>query len=169
MKNLLVLYAQYNIATNNKICKILQQMPADELSAERKSYYGSIFGLANHLLAGTWNYLNAVHHLTGGVLCPDIEEIESSGKTVQEIIKYLTASDQLLLKVATEIPSEGLHLKKQKLRIYNGRAIDIQVWQYFLQHITHQVHHQGQMSQIFDELNIEHEFGNIFPLIPDSQ
>ncbi len=34
--------------------------------------------------------------------------------------------------------------------------------------MTHQIHHQGQLSQLFDELGIEHEFGTIFPLVPDS-
>ncbi len=37
-----------------------------------------------------------------------------------------------------------------------------------VRHITHQVHHQGQLSQLLDELRVEHEFGNIFPLLPDS-
>jgi uncharacterized damage-inducible protein DinB len=172
MKELLTLYAKYNYQTNQEIKKIISALDEETLSKDRKTYYGSIQGLVGHIILGSWHYLHAVNMLTGGKYCynlPALEEVNNSLKTSKgESVKYLDVLAGIFMETSESITHEYLYTRKKGVRIYNGRIIDISVWEYFLQHMTHQVHHQGQLSQLLDELQVEHEFGNIFPLFPDS-
>lgn len=172
MKNILTLYAKYNKDTNNKIIRILSGLGADELKSERNSYYKCMNDLFNHLVIGEWHYLNAMSYICG---IPFNTNLHDRDKTLQRIESSFTEAatilqelDECLINFINEITEDDLNIKKNNMKIYNGRVVDISVWQYMTQHITHQIHHQGQLSQILDEMKIEHEFGNIFPYVSDS-
>lgn len=170
MKEIFKMYASYNLMTNKTIIKILSSLSKDILLEDRNFYYNSILELIKHITLGSWHYINAINNISDkkySISIPGINEIKMSFENSDSNwLKYLPELDTVLLDLANNIEAEDFNTKKV-LKIYNGRTVEMTVWNYFLQHITHQIHHQGQMSKIFDELKIEHEFGNIFPLIPD--
>jgi uncharacterized damage-inducible protein DinB len=43
----------------------------------------------------------------------------------------------------------------------SGRTLNLSMGDVVLQIINHTAHHRGQLSQILDELGIEHDFGGI--------
>ena len=149
MKELLMLYAAYNQQTNSQIISLLSEMSEEELNKERNTYFKSIKGLFEHLILGSWNYLNAVKNLTQGKYCKSLPGLPRENKkfilNIPELFEYLKGLDELLLEAARSINNEDLNILKENLTIYNGRKIDIYVREYFLQYITHQVHHQGQL------------------------
>jgi uncharacterized damage-inducible protein DinB len=73
-----------------------------------------------------------------------------------------------LVEVMNILNENDFQIERKNNRIYNGRVIDIKIWEYMSQHIIHQTHHRGQLSQVLDELKIENDFGNMFPYIKDS-
>jgi uncharacterized damage-inducible protein DinB len=91
------------------------------------------------------------------------------GLPVARTSAFLAILDRILTDLASAIGDTDLHTVGHNTTIYNGRALDISIWQYLFQHITHQIHHQGQLSILLDELGLDHEFGNVFPLIPDAE
>lgn len=172
MKNILILYAEYNKVTNSKIIKILSEISEEELKRSRNTFYKSINGLFNHLVIAQWYYLSSMTYITGSMFNKNLQDrinifkkIESSLTDASEVLKEL---DEGLIDFVKNVTENDLILERKNTKIYNGRIIDISVWQYMTQHITHQIHHQGQLSQILDEMNIEHEFGSIFPFISES-
>ena len=170
MKELLKQYAEYNLMTNRTLSDLMLKVPDEKLTEERNTYHKNLYSLFRHLVIGSWHYLNAVKYISDGRYCTDLPGLpdDSVIQPVDELNTLLIKLSDILMETIGSITEEDLKIKKEKLRIYNGRRIDITIWQFFLQHITHQIHHQGQISIILDELNIEHEFGNIFPLIKDS-
>jgi uncharacterized damage-inducible protein DinB len=170
MKDILLLYSEYNHAIDAELASLMEQIAFSELHAHRNTYHGSIYSLFYHLLSGSWSYLNAIYNLLHRKK-EEIPPLPSDDGTVstKDLSKLLRRLDELLIKLIRDLTEEDLYLGRKKLTIYNGRIVDMKVWQFFLQHITHQIHHQGQISLILDQLGIEHEFGNIFPLIPDSK
>ena len=142
----------------------------EELRKERNFFYKNLYLLYKHLISGSWHYLQAIDILSEKKYKLNLprnidDEIDVS---IDELNLILMDLSDLLVALSKSIVNEDLEVEKEKIEIYNGRIIDIKIWQYFLQHITHQTHHQGQISMIFDELEIEHEFGNIFPLLEDA-
>lgn len=164
------MYSEYNLRTNQSIMEIMESISEKEIKKERNFYYKNLYSLYNHIIIGSWHYLNAISMISNGKYCNNLPALlaEDKNPSINELNELLLNLSEILLDVSNSISDEELNIKKEKIRIYNGRIVDMTIWQYFLQHITHQVHHQGQMSMIFEELDIVHEFGNIFPLIEDS-
>lgn len=171
MKNILLLYAKYNKDTNSEIIKLLSGLSDDELNCERKMYYKSISNLFNHLVIGGWYYLYAVRSIAG-MSYPIEDERQEIFKRIEvsfiEASKIMQDLDERLIEVIEKLTIEELKLERKNNRIYNGRVVDITIWEYITQHIIHQTHHRGQISYALDELNVSNDFGNIFPYIKDS-
>ena len=170
MKELLKQYAEYNAMTSKTLSELMLKVPQDKLMEKRNTYHQNLYNLYRHLIAGSWHYLNAVRYISEGRYSRELPDLpdESVEYTIEELNTVMLRLSEIFRETAVSISDEDLNTKKEKVEIYNGRIIDISVWQFFMQHITHQTHHQGQISIILDELDIEHEFGNIFPLIEDS-
>ena len=170
MRELLGLYAQYNLMVTNELARLLDKLPLKDLFVIHSTYHQSIHRLYHHMATGSWHYLNAIRNLSGGKYCTDLPPLlaYSDDLPVESISGFLSTLSGILADASASIAEEDLGIVGRGITIYNGRVIDISVWQFFLQHITHQTHHQGQLSILLDELGVEHEFGNIFPLIPDA-
>ena len=170
MKRLLALYARYNAGINESLSALMLKVTPDDLHAPLVTHYGSLHRLYHHLATGAWHYLTAVNRLSGGKYCDDIPPLpEYSGELeVGRISEILDTLSEILIRLTDQIPESDLETLRRGVTIYNGRKVDITLWQFLLQHVTHQTHHQGQISILLDQLGLEHEFGNVFPLIPDA-
>lgn len=171
MKSFLELYAKYNKETNNEIMRLLSGLSGHDLYCERKMYYKSLNNLFSHIVIAEWYYLNAVKSIAK-MNYPSEQErqelfmrIENSYMDASAILKEL---DEELVNVINDLSDEQLKLERKNNRIYNGRKVDITIWEYMSQHIIHQTHHRGQISLILDEIGVENDFGNMFPYIKDS-
>lgn len=59
-------------------------------------------------------------------------------------------------------------LKSLKIKPID-RIVDETFYQIFMLCIVHQIHHRGQLSQLFKELGIKNSLGDVWPYIPDSK
>jgi uncharacterized damage-inducible protein DinB len=171
MKEIMVLYAKYNRETNKEIIKLLSTLPDDNLYCERNMYCKSINNLFNHLVMAEWYYLCAVLSIAG-MSYPNESEREEAFRRIEtsftQASQILSELDIKLVEVMNILNENDFQIERKNNRIYNGRVIDIKIWEYMSQHIIHQTHHRGQLSQVLDELKIENDFGNMFPYIKDS-
>ena len=76
--------------------------------------------------------------------------------------------DKGFIEFIDAISEDDLCLEMKRFRMYDGRIVEVSIWEILTQHMTHQIHHRGQLSQILDELGIRHDIGNIWPYVSDS-
>lgn len=145
----------------------MKSLTEEQLIEKRNLYHQNLYELYKHVIIGSWHYLNAIHFLSDKKFCRTLPPLlkEDEKPSVDELGNLLLQLSKILLDTANAITNDELEIKKEKIRIYNGRILDMTIWQYFLQHMTHQTHHQGQISLMMDEMGMEHEFGNVFPLL----
>lgn len=168
MKEMIKMYAKYNKQTNLNLNKMLSKFEMSELFKERKTYYKSIGGLYLHLIytsrylqnmiRNNWNNKYFVNKYT-----EDSYKIDP--QTFEEASELLEQYDKNLIEFSEKITDKDLFKPTANITLYNKKRVSVTIWKIVMQYIIHQTHHRGQISQILDELNIEHDIGNIWPLI----
>jgi uncharacterized damage-inducible protein DinB len=173
MKNILELYAKYSKDTDNEIIRLLSAFSEEELKQERKMYVKSLYNLFVHLARAEWYYQSAINKITDGKYFKALQDRESFLMQIEtsfaEAVKAMQKLDSDLVEFADIIPEEDFNLSIAKLTIYNGRNVEVSIWEIITQLMTHQIHHRGQIAQVLDELGIENDFGGVWPFIKDSQ
>ncbi|MDR1932257.1 MAG: DUF664 domain-containing protein [Spirochaetales bacterium] len=169
MKKLMVMYAQYMEKTNAVIVELLSKLNEAERERDRGSYYKSLSGLARHILSAAVYFQG----LFASALSPDSKAVKAL-KAVKVTIpekkvddaewKILAESfakvDAATLKFIRAL-DESEYTLKAKVPWYNGKPSSVPVFFLFNQLVMHTVHHQGQISQILDELKVQHDFSSI--------
>jgi uncharacterized damage-inducible protein DinB len=160
--------ARYNRETNGALSGLLAALPPSELSKPRGSYFGSIQGLLDHVIMCDINWLRRFRELFGGdeplnrprlsppghawttFEFPIFEEFARERAVVDAIFEdWIALADTARFgEVLAYSDSHGLP------RRYCAREA--------LDHVfNHQTHHRGQVSQILDELGIQHDYSNL--------
>lgn len=160
--------ARYNRAANESLIAHLGTLSAAEIAKDRGSYFGSIQGLLDHLITCDINWLRRFRELfpddeplnrqrlspPGSAWTefsfPDFAEFRRERAAVDAIFEdwAAMADTSRFGEVLAYGDSHG-HSK----RYYFCDAVD---------HVfNHQTHHRGQISQILDELGVEHDFSNL--------
>jgi uncharacterized damage-inducible protein DinB len=162
------LFAAYNRFANEQLVLNLAALPAGELQKPRGSHFGSIQGLLDHVIMCDINWLRRFRELfpkdeplnrprlqpSGHAWTkfefPDFEDYRRERALVDAIFEDWVAmadtgrfGEILSYRDSHDMP----------LRYYFRDALD---------HVfNHQTHHRGQVSQILDELGVEHDWSNI--------
>jgi uncharacterized damage-inducible protein DinB len=160
--------ARYNRAANEALIGHLSALAAAEISKPRGSFFGSIQGLLDHIITCDINWLRRFRilfpndealnrprlsppgHVWTKFAFPDFSEFRRERAVVDAIlVDWVAAADMSRFGDALVYSdSEG----KPK-RYYFCDALD---------HVfNHQTHHRGQISQILDELGVEHDWSNL--------
>jgi uncharacterized damage-inducible protein DinB len=169
MLKMLTLYAVYNRDMDNVIIDLLSGFPPAELDQERRIFCRSISHLFAHLVRAGWYYQAAIKRISYGTYLNDIgkheeiiQRIESSFEDAAGILKE---ADGRLIRMLDVMPVQDLDLAMENFQMYDGRVGVVSIGEVLLQHMTHQTHHRGQLSQVLDELGIVHDIGNIWPYV----
>ena len=160
--------ARYNKAANEAMIARLAALEAGGTAAPRGSYFGSIQGIVDHIIMCDINWLRRFRELypreealNRPRLSPaghawlklsyeDFAEYRRDRAIVDGIFTDWIASADLgrLDEVLAYSDSHGT-----PRRYYGREALD---------HVfNHQTHHRGQVSQILDELGVEHDYSNL--------
>ena len=166
MNKIIKMYVKYNKETNLNLSKILSKFEMSELFKERKTYYKSIGGLYLHLIyvskflqnmiRKNWNNKYFINKYTE-------DSYKINPQTFEEASELLQHYDNNLMEFSEKISDEDLYNPKANI-ILRKKTVNVAIWEIFMQYIIHQTHHRGQISQILDELEIEHDIGNIWYL-----
>jgi len=170
MKEIMQLYVEYNRKTNRTLQELILQLPTEEIMKERKTYYKSIGGLVMHLIYSCRYMMSLIRkHWDNQFLVDEItaDDYEVVANSPQEAFELLEKFDRLMGEFIDQT-EEALFKSPQKSILIMGKAeAGISIWNIFMQYIVHQTHHRGQISQLLDELGVEHDIGNVWPLYLD--
>ncbi|MDR2468149.1 MAG: damage-inducible protein DinB [Spirochaetaceae bacterium] len=170
MKNTICMYAQHLREKHQAIYALLDTLSNEEREKDRGSYYKSISGLFRHCISGMYFFL--------GIYKTALEAGSAAAKTIDAIKDCsipdgaLTGAQWTALKPVMEAISVGFVDFAAALRDdefnasvnvewYGGNPPAVPLSFMIHQLIVHTVHHQGQISQILDEMNIENNYSGI--------
>ena len=160
--------ARYNRRANEAMIGHLAALKAGETALPRGSFFGSIQGILDHVMSGDINWLRRFRELFGGdepltrarlspsghvwktYEFPDFGDYRRERALVDAIfIDWIALADTARFgEVLAYNDSHGI-----PKRYYVRDALD---------HVfNHQTHHRGQVSQILDELGVEHDYSNL--------
>lgn len=151
---------------NETVLALLENIPEKTRNEDRKSYYGSLHGLACHVLGGTVYFLklfrDSLPRKSG--LFTGLDEIfapqtVSGGKDYQRLKEAFQTADTMLIALVESLDASDCR-QPVKLDWYPDRE-SVPFHFLFNQLICHGLHHRGQISQILDELGIENDFSGI--------
>jgi uncharacterized damage-inducible protein DinB len=160
--------ARYNRTANAALVRYLAALPASGIPKPRGSWFGSIQGVLDHVITCDINWLRRFRELFGADEAlnrprlsppghawaefefPVLEEYLRERAVVDAIFEdWIAAADTSRFgEVLAYADSHGI-----ARRYYFREALD---------HVfNHQTHHRGQVSQILDELGVEHDYSNL--------
>jgi uncharacterized damage-inducible protein DinB len=162
------LLARYNREANEAMIAHLSSLGAEELAAPRGSHFGSIQGILDHVIMCDINWLRRFRelfsrdeplnrprlsppgHAWTKFEFPDFGEYRRERAVVDAVFEdWVAAADTsrfgevLAYRDSHDLPR----------RYYFRDALD---------HVfNHQTHHRGQVSQLLDQLGVEHDYSNL--------
>jgi uncharacterized damage-inducible protein DinB len=167
MKETLVMYARYAQRANQTVAELYEGLDFESRNADRGAYYGSLHGMIGHLLGGTL-YFHSLFRASRPGLYPASEGIAAlsahEGSLDPEawavFRNSLAQADSASVELVDGLDQAGL-LAPVKLDWYGGKPAEVPLHFLFNQMMVHGIHHRGQISQILDEMKVEHDFSGI--------
>jgi uncharacterized damage-inducible protein DinB len=168
MKDLMLMYARYTQRANASVITLLDGLSEEARNENRKSYYKSLSGLASH----TFGAVPFFH----GVLRTALPAASSALKATEdlkapkgdclgpdqwsELKKIAAVADQATVDFIAALDESDL-VCPIKIPWFGGKPDAVPLHYLLSTTIMHGVHHRGQISQILDEMGIEHNFSNL--------
>ena len=170
MKEIFLAFAKYNEEANKTIASILGKLSNEDREKDRKSYYKSLSGLFVHNVGGTVFFLSMFGQAVPGnaaaqkALAPLAKMEELKGKLTEDQWKKAVSlskiADKALVDFIGALKDKDF-LAPLKINWYNGKPPSVPLWFMLQQHVAHNTHHRGQISQILDSLKIENDFSGV--------
>ncbi|MCX2900507.1 DinB family protein [Pseudomonas mandelii] len=167
------LMATYNEWMNAKIYEAARSLPDDELSTDRKAFFGSILGTLNHLVAGdtVWLQRFARHPANYLALQPILQlpAPASLNHLLYSNIRELSAQrvwlDQLIVEWSRSIAEADLDhvLKYANMK---GVPADKNFYALVMHFFNHQTHHRGQVTTLLSQAGVDVGDTDLVALIP---
>jgi uncharacterized damage-inducible protein DinB len=168
MKEILLMYARYTRRANASVFALLDALSLEARNENRKSYYKSLSGLASHV-GGCALYFHGLFRASFPAAAKALksaeglkvsEKSELSSTEWSELEKACAIADQATIDLVQALNEEEL-AHPVNLDWYDGKPDAVPLC--FLAHqlFVHGTHHRGQISQILDEMGIEHDFSGI--------
>lgn len=168
MKDLLLMYAKYTQRANASVIALLDGLSEEARNENRKSYYKSLSGLAGHtfgvapffhgLLRTAVPAASSALKATEGLKAPKGDSLNA--EQWSELKKISTVADQATVDFIAGL-AESDFVTPVKVTWFGGNPDAVPLHYLLSTVITHDIHHRGQISQILDEMGIEHYFSGL--------
>lgn len=170
MKSILLMYARDTLRADAAVAALLDGLSVEARNENRKSYYKSLAGLAVHAMGGT-PYFHGMYRAAAPGAAAALKATERmempSGDTLSaaqwnDLKKNAAVADQATVDFI-EALSEADLSRPVKIDWFGGKPDAVPLYYLLSAAYTHGVHHRGQISQVLDELGIEHDFSGLDP------
>jgi uncharacterized damage-inducible protein DinB len=136
----LLAQAYNNAWANHRLLKACRQLSAEELGAERTSFFPSINHTLNHILTVDWLYISA---LEGHCLGPAAFEPEIPFPVFADLEREQRAADRRLIDHCRQMDGDALAVQ---VEIPRRTYVQVERADRVLLHLfQHQIHHRGQV------------------------
>src|SRR5471032_3288126 len=148
------LMAAYNAEMNQKLYAAAARLPHDELSADRKAFFGSILGTMNHLVAADTIWLQRFAARTGGAAGPNAALEAALALPTPSSLTFQAASnlpdllqrrldlDTIITQWAMQVCEDDLQQPLNYARM-SGDQQSKNFGSVLLHFFNHQTHHRG--------------------------
>lgn len=168
------LMASYNAWMNERLYAAAAQLSAEELSRDRKAFFGSILGTLNHLVVADTIWLKrfASHPADHEALDPvctlplpdkldqilfaDLAELSAHRRMLDGIIERWAAS------LTEQDLQHVLHYANTR-----GEPFDRDFFSLVMHMFNHQAHHRGQATTLLSQAGIDVGVTDLLMLIPN--
>jgi uncharacterized damage-inducible protein DinB len=172
MKDYFTLLATYNAHVNEELYTIIGELPEADRNKKAGSYFGSIFGLLNHIYSSdcAWllrfkEKLSPLPALESPLLgeplpqrgAPMFKDFETLGRKRPEL-------DAVIGRFVTELREENLTQSFSFVTRMSGERTLI-LWQALTHMFNHETHHRGAIAQILDELGVANDYSNLMSIL----
>ena len=170
MKKVFLAFAKFNEESNKVIAAELGKLDNKEREKNRKSHFGSLSEIFRHNTGATVYFLSLYKTavLNNADAIKALEALSKitmlKGNLTEDQWKKAVANSKIADKALIEFISA---LKDRdfeasvEVNWYKGKPPAAPLWFMLQQQVTHNTHHRGQISQIFDSLKIENDFSGI--------
>jgi uncharacterized damage-inducible protein DinB len=166
-----LIFAKQNAEANGKIVAILDKLSNDEREKDRGSFYGSLSSLVRHVLGGTCFFSTlfakplagnaaAQKALAAIAAVPYAPEGALSEAQWKDVAAGINAADRGYVALIETLRDGDLDAPLE-LDWYGGKPAAVPLAFMLQQHVAHNIHHRGQISQILDELKIDNDYSGI--------
>ena len=170
MKQIFLTFAKHNQEANKTIAGILEKLSNDEREKDRKSFCKSLSGLFCHNTGVTVYFLYLMKDAVSDnaaaqkALQPLAKYKDQQGKLTEEQWKQAVSFSKIAYKALIDFIGaleDNDFDAPVKLDWYKGKPPATPLFFMLEQHVSHNIHHRGQISQILDSLKIENDFSGI--------
>jgi len=170
MKKVFLSFAKQNQEANKTAAGILEKLSNDDREKNRKSYYNSLSGLFRHNTGAAVFFLNMIKDSVSAnaaaqkALKPLAKYQDLKGKLTEEqwkqALSLSNTADKALIDFVNALEDNDFEAPV-KIDWYKGKPSSVPLYFMLEQLTSHNIHHRGQMSQIFDSLKIENDYSGI--------
>jgi uncharacterized damage-inducible protein DinB len=167
------LMATYNEWMNAKIYEAAKRLPDEELSVNRKAFFGSIIGTFNHLVAGDTIWLKrfAEHPANHSALEPirqrpapkSLDQLALSN--IRELSAHRVWLDRIIVEWSRSITEANLD-HTLKYTNMTGVPADKNFYALVMHFFNHQTHHRGQVTTLLSQAGVDIGNTDLVVLIP---
>ncbi len=172
MKEIYSLLAEYNANANGILLGVLEKAPAELITKDAGSWFGSILGILNHILRSDLAYLARIRASR-----PELKSLAAPAAAYDpatapkqlydnfaDLAKRRRQVDEVFKLFAAELTDAAL-AREVRATSPKGEAESFAVWEVLTQLFNHATHHRGQISQILDAAKIEHDFSSVTTVV----
>ncbi len=168
MKDLLLMYAKYTQRADASVIALLDGLSEEARNENRKSYYKSLSGLACHAFGVVLFFQGflrtavpaaaSAFKATDGLKVPRGDSLNADQWA--ELKKITQIADQATVDFVATLTENDLVLPV-KVAWFGGKPDAVPLHYLLSTTVIHGIHHRGQISQILDEMGIEHNFSGL--------
>jgi uncharacterized damage-inducible protein DinB len=168
MKDVCLINARYAKEADGKVYSILDSLSNEEREADRGSYYGSLSGLARHILGGSLYFHSLFKTALEGSAAlralsyppPALPEGALTASQWKELGAAFETVDEATVRFVSDLRDDEFKAPV-KVEWYGGKPASAPLY-FMLTNLTaHSTHHRGQISQILDALKIDNDYSGI--------
>jgi len=168
------LMAEYNEWMNAKLYEAAKGLPDEELSANKKAFFGSILGTLNHLIVAdtVWLKRFSTHpaNYSSLAIMRNLPVPTSLNQVIftdiQSLSKHRKLLDKTIMEWARTITDRDLDFVLSYSNMKNIAA-KRNFFSLIMHFFNHQTHHRGQTTTLLSQAGVDVGVTDMLMLIPD--
>ncbi|HUX49233.1 MAG TPA: DinB family protein [Spirochaetia bacterium] len=172
IKSHFALLARYNKEINSAMYGILSPLSDADRKSKSGSFFTSIHGILNHILASDVAWLSRFRTLSSESVALNDPATSNEGVTwgkemyeqFDDLATRRAAVDAVIVRWIDEL-TEELLTETLRYQDFRGNARQYIMWMAMDHFFNHQTHHRGAISQILDEKGVENDYSNIIYIL----